>query len=453
MSSEVRHVTAARLLVVAALAAVAVLVAVVLVDGEDRMRYTLRFESAGQLVVDDDVQVGGRRVGAVTDIRLTDDNQAAVEIAVDEEIAPLREGTRAVIRATSLSGVANRYIALTPGPNNARALPEGAVLDTTDTTTIVDLDQLFDTLDADTRRSLRRVIRGFGTQYDGKGAQANAAAEYVNPALSTTRRLVDEINRDGQTLQRLLVEGARATAALAERREQLSQLVANANATAGAIAAENASLAEALRRLPATLRRSNSTFVNLRATLDDLDALVDASLPATRELEPFLRELRPLVERARPTIRDLRLAIRRPGADNDLVELVRRTPRLERVASPSLRNTTRALRRSTPVLAFARPYAPELTGWLRDFGQATANYDANGHYARIQPIVNLFRFTDDPDGGLLVPQDPNDRLAGLQTGYLRRCPGAAAQRPADGSAPFRDDGELDCDARLVVPGP
>jgi phospholipid/cholesterol/gamma-HCH transport system substrate-binding protein len=67
-------------------------------------------------------------------------------------------------------------------------------------------------------------------------------------------------------------------------------------------------------------------------------------------------------------------------------------------------------------------------------------------------MFNLFQYTENPAGGLLTPQDPNDRLAGLQTGVFKRCPGAASQIPADNSAPFRDNG-LDCDPRLVLPGP
>ena len=93
--------------------------------------------------------------------------------------------------------------------------------------------------------------------------------------------------------------------AVAERRDDLSGLVTNANETAGAIAAENVALSRALELLPTTLRRANTTFVNLRATLDDLDVLVAESKPATKDLAPFLRELRPLVRDARPTIRDL----------------------------------------------------------------------------------------------------------------------------------------------------
>jgi phospholipid/cholesterol/gamma-HCH transport system substrate-binding protein len=445
-------VTAARGVALGALAVAAVLVAVLLLGGEQRTAYKVRFQNAGQLVKDDDVQIGGRRVGTISDIKLTGDNQAEVDIAVDPEFAPLREGTRAVLRASSLSGIANRYIALTPGPNNAAALDEGAVLTTSDTTDIVDLDQLFNTLDPKARRSLQRVIKGSADQFEGKGDQANAAAKYFNPTLSTTRRLVNEINRDSGTLERFIVDGAKAMTALSERRAELTDLVSNANQAAEGIAVENAAFSETLARLPTTLRRGNSTFVNLRATLNDLDVLVEESKPATKRLAPLLRELRPLVARARPTIRDLRTAIRRPGANNDLVELTRKQPRLQQVASPALSNTTKAIRRSIPVLDFARPYAPDLVGWFRDFGQGSANYDANGHYARIQPMFNLFQFTENPSGGLLTPQDPNDRLAGLQTGFYKRCPGAAIQVPADRSAPFTDD-NLDCDQRLVPPGP
>ena len=40
------------------------------------------FQTAGQLVKDDDVQVGGRRIGSVRSIELTDDNLAAVKVEV-----------------------------------------------------------------------------------------------------------------------------------------------------------------------------------------------------------------------------------------------------------------------------------------------------------------------------------------------------------------------------------
>jgi phospholipid/cholesterol/gamma-HCH transport system substrate-binding protein len=447
-------VTAARGAALGALVLAVAVVAVLLLRGDGGTTYKLRFENAGQLVKDDDVQVGGRRIGSIRKISLTDNNQAEITISVTGDYAPLHDGTTAIIRATSLSGIANRYIALTPGPNSNRELSEGATLGTEKTTSIVDLDQLFNTFDPKTRASLQQFIQGNATWYDNRGVEANAATKYFNPALSASRRLVNELVANQQTLNTFLRNAARTTGALAERRDDLSGLVSNANATASAIAAENTSFNQALGLLPGTLRKANTTFVNLRATLDDLDVLVAESKPATKDLARFLRELRPLVHDARPTIADLRTLVHRNGAGNDLTDLLKKAPALERAAKPSFAHTIEALQKATPVIKFIRPYTPDLVGWLRDFGEGSANYDANGHFARIQPIFNAYSFTDNPAGGQLVPIPPAQRLAGLQTGQVRRCPGMASQAPADGSAPFRDsDGSLDCDPSLVLPGP
>jgi phospholipid/cholesterol/gamma-HCH transport system substrate-binding protein len=440
---------------VALVLAVAV-IASLLLRGSSSHEYTLYFQNAGQLVTDDDVQVGGRRIGSVRDITLSDDNQAKVLVVVEEPYAPLREGTTAVVRQTSLSGIANRYIALVPGPEGNRELSDGGTLQADRTTTPVDLDQLFNTFDARTRKDLQNVVQGFATQYDGKGRQANEAARYFSPALSSTRRLFDQLDADQGALTRFLVNTSKAMTALTERRDDLAGVVSNSNTVAAALAQENAALSDALGRLPATLRKANTTFVNLRSTLDDLDVLVDESKPATRELAPFFRELRPLVEEARPTVADLRTAIRRSGPDNDLVEATQKLPGLQRVASPAFANSTEALRKTQPVLEFGRPYAPDLVGWFKDFGQGASAYDANGHYARVQPIFNAFSFSDDAQGGTLTAVPPADRFRGLTYGTVRRCPGGAVNPPADGSAPFQDGSNLsaeDCDPTARLPGP
>jgi phospholipid/cholesterol/gamma-HCH transport system substrate-binding protein len=439
------------LLALAGLAVVVLIVAFAFLLGGDSHSYKLVFENAGQLVKGDDVQVGGRRIGSVESIKLTDDNQAAIDVKINGSFGPLHQGTIAGIRATSLSGIANRYIALTPGPNSARELPDGALLGAEKTTAPVDLDQLFDTFDDRTRKSLQQVVQGFATQYDGRGAQANDAARYFNPALSAGDRVFSELARDEDTFTDFVVKSSRVVTALAARRGDISNLVSNANRTTGAIAQESASLEQALAVLPATLRRGNTTFADLRATLGDLDELVAVSKPATKNLTPFLRQLRPLVAGARPTLRDLSRLVRRPGGANDLTDATLRVPHLQTVASPVLARSRTALQKTQPVLDFARPYTPELMGWIRDFGQGASNYDANGHFARIQPLVNLFSLA----GNVLNPVPTQSRLAGLQTGYVKRCPGTATQVPEDGSAPFTDGGLLgaeDCDPSLRLPG-
>ena len=81
----------------------------------------------------------------VDSIDLTDNNEAAIKVNMQE---PLREGTTALIRTTSLSGVANRYISLTPGPNNNPEIKPGSTISGEDTTSPVDIDQLVQHLPA-----------------------------------------------------------------------------------------------------------------------------------------------------------------------------------------------------------------------------------------------------------------------------------------------------------------
>lgn len=461
--------TVARAAALGALALALVVVAVILLSGGGGTQYTLRFETAGGLVPNNEVQVGGRAVGSIDDIKLTDNNQVQMKVTVNDEIAPLHEGTTATVRALSLSGVANRYIAINPGPNNAPKLKDGATLTTEKTTSLVSLDQLFDTLDPKTRAGLRNVIRGSATWYSGpdlNGRPAsqgfNAASRYFSPFLSTTDQLVQQLLLDQPALNRFVLDTSRVTSAIASRRTDLTALVGNANTALGAIASENDSLSQALTDLPTTLRKANSTFVNLRATLADLDVLVSASKPATKNLEPFLEALRPLVADAKPTVRDLRRLISEPGPANDAIDLLHRSPKLAAEANQAFPSTVKALQGSQEIVEFVRPYAPEAIMFLRDFGNTPATYDANGHYARIAPTFSAFKLTDTPGGQVLTQLPPALRPPAYQTGQTLRCPGSATQPRPDGSNPFLDDGRLtpgtggpgtDCNPATLPPGP
>jgi phospholipid/cholesterol/gamma-HCH transport system substrate-binding protein len=264
--------------------------------------------------------------------------------------------------------------------------------------------------------------------------QANAATKYFNPALSATRRLVNELVANQQTLNAFLRNAARTTNALAQRRGDLANLVTNANTTAAAIGDENVSLNQALRVLPDTLRKANTTFVNLRGTLDDLDKLVNVSKPNTKELAPFFRALRPVVHEAQPTIADLNELIRAPGPNNDLIELTSKQPRLAQLTASVFPRAIRALDRSDPVIEYARGYTPDLVGWITKFGESAAYYDANGHYARVMPVLSPTTF--DRPNNQLVGVAPLEHLNGFQSGSRPTCPGGATQPAPDGSSPW-----------------
>jgi phospholipid/cholesterol/gamma-HCH transport system substrate-binding protein len=446
-----------RLVAFGALVLAVVLVVGLLLGGGDGQTYRLEFENASQLVEGNEVRMGGHTIGSVEKIDLTADFQAEVTISVDE---PLHQGATVAVRSTSLSGIANRYVSVSDGPDNEDELEDNALLSGRSTTSAVDIDQLFDTFTPRTRQGLRDVIQGFGTLYAGRGEQANETYKYLAPGLQSTQRLLAELNRDSESFSRFLVEGGRVLGAIAERRDDLSNLISNANVALAAIARENAAFDRSLELLPGTLRQANSTFVNLRLALDDLDPLVATAKPATEDLAPFLRDLRPVTEKAVPVFRELRLALDQPGPADDLVDSLRALPPLERAARKARPTTLAALDDAQPVIEFARPYTPDLLGWLTKFGQVTAFYDAAGHYARVSS-ANLNMFELDETTNQLLPVPPEEQFDDLQFDQFTRCPGGATQ-PIAGSNPFTDNGRLlsggqppnpKCDPSEVPPGP
>jgi len=438
-----------RGVVVAVLVLVVLIVAYLVLGANSDQTYHLLFTDAGQLVKGDLVEVGGVSVGSITNIGLTSNNLAEITIKVKPPIAPLHQGTTAQIRSPSLSGVANRYIALSPGANNAPALSNDATLPTTATTGIVDLDQIFDTLDPATRKALQQVIDGSATYYAGASKSINEAIPYLSPALSSADHLLSELDLDQAAFTNFIVATSNTVTAIAARASQLSGLVQNADQTFGAIGAQNAALTAGLRQLPATLRQGTTTFVDLLPTLDALTQLTNASKPNTRTLAAFLQALAPLLKEAKGPVTNLGLAISRPGANNDLTDVALDIPALESQLAHTSPDTVASLQAATPVTTFMRPYTPDLVGFLRTFGETSANYDAAGHYARLSAVLADFGSAGD---NTLTPVNPMSGLANLQTGQTKRCPGAATAPPADGSAPYTVGGTLDCSPSEVPAG-
>ncbi len=127
------------------------------------------------------------------------------------------------------------------------------------------------------------------------------------------------------------------------------------------------------------------------------------------------------------------------------------------------------------MIEFARPYMPDLLGFLSKFAEVIAFYDANGHYARVSTAqANLFHYCEPGDTnpvcaggggpyttGELAPIPPSQQFDDLEFGIFTRCPGGATP-PIAGSNPFTDDGDLltggqapnpKCDPSQVPPGP
>jgi phospholipid/cholesterol/gamma-HCH transport system substrate-binding protein len=437
---------AARIAAVGSLVIAIVVVALLLFEGGSK--YTLRanFQDAGGLVGGNLVLIGPATVGTVQSVGLTPDGEAQVTMSLDSNAAPVPEGTIARVYENSLSGSANRYVVLEPGSASAPAIPSGGVIPEVDTRSFVSLDQLFDTFDPLTRAGLSNFIQGEAASIEGRAEAANRTLRYFAPALSSTSNLTAELTRAEPTFDALLVQGARAMQALASRSQQLTQLVSNGAAATGAIAKQSAALEHALSLFPSALTRSTTTFKGLDRTLDALDPLVAASKRGIRRLEPFSAQLRTLVNASIPTIGQLDALIRNPAGSGDLLSLVRATPALARIASSAFPHLIKEMNDSQNQLDTFREYTPDVVAALTNLGQTGGYFDANGHYARTQPVFDAFAV----DGfNRLETKPPSQRYDGLQVVH-GRCPGGAVQPTPDGSAPWAVPG---CNPASTPPGP
>lgn len=426
----------------AVVVAIVAVIVIVFFGGGSSYQVKAIFTNASQIVSGDLVQASGNAIGSVSNISLTPNGQAELTLSINNSAyMPLRQGTVATVRQASLSAVANRYVDLRLAPANARPIPSGGFLSTQYTNSAVDLDQLFNTFTPPTRKALQNVIQGSAREYAGSGSAAQAGWRYLNPAIAASSMLFAEINHDTAKFTQFLVKTGGLVSDIATRQADLSSLVSNLSQTTSALANQHTALGESVQRLPGFMTLADTTFTNLRTALNDLTPLVNDSKPVAPKLQKLLVQLKPLAQDSVPTVRDLSNIVSRPGANNDLTDLTKKSVPLAAAtvrkirADGALRNgafpeSVAALQGSTPELAFARPYAVDLTGWFEGYSHP-GTIDANGSSSRVAPVVGAFSF----DNGQMSAIPIVDRLLNLFSGtggkpalltfgYGDRCPGS-----------------------------
>ncbi len=422
-----------RISALAALALACLAVLVVLMRSSSTYVLHAQFYDAGQLVSGDLVTVGGHEVGTVGAIRLARNGLADIELDISQPtITPLRRSTVATIGQLSLTGVANRFVGLTPGAGPP--IPSGGTLPAAQTHGIVDLDVVLDSFTPSVRSELQRLLQAGAFTVSGSTPQAiNRAIQYLNPALSQTTALGSEVVSDRFALERLISSTAQITTTLAARPGDLSGAVANTAAALREVAAERSALQDAISRAPAVLRQTGSVLDDVRHTLQTADPAVRDLRPLAPQLATLLRRVEPAVSRAVPTIAGVQALV--PGARRALTEF----PAVERVATPAVRSLATALPPITPILAGLRPYMPDaISGFFNGVGGASGgSYDANGHYLKSELTVQggggslsgLLGLLGGVSGSL-------GPFNGGRTRLLAPCPGGGSPPTADGSTPW-----------------
>src|SRR4051794_35218734 len=126
--------------------------------------------SAAQLVVGNDVKIGGTRVGAVTSIKpkTLDNGQviAVLGLSLDKDAGPLPKDSTVIVRSRSALGL--KYLEITRG-RSGQAYADGDTMALAQAKTPVELDEFLNMFDAKTRAASQANLQGFGDAFAGRG--------------------------------------------------------------------------------------------------------------------------------------------------------------------------------------------------------------------------------------------------------------------------------------------
>lgn len=277
-----------------------------------RHHYTVGavFTTANNIRPGSPVRIAGVNVGKVVSVDHTvrGDQAATVKMRIDKKGLPIHRDAQFAIRPRIfLEG--NFFVDVKPGSPSAPVLRDGDTVPVNQTHAPVQLDQVLTSLQSATRADLQRLLRELSIGLSGPGARGfNRSIPSWKPAYEGSAIVNDALL--GQTPHDLsgYLRGAQRVAdALDRSPAQLRDLVTSFNATAGAFAAQDAALSQAVAELPRTLRVGRPALAALNAAFPPLRRLIRDLRPAVRSSGPTLDASLPLVRQARGLVQDAEL--------------------------------------------------------------------------------------------------------------------------------------------------
>ncbi|HEY5045745.1 MAG TPA: MlaD family protein [Solirubrobacteraceae bacterium] len=246
------------------------------------------FATAVNIAPKSPVRIAGVDVGKVSAVK-REGQTGLVSMEIESRGLPIHADATLKIRPRLfLEG--NWFVELQPGSPSARTLSSGATIPTTQTSDPVQLDQVLDALNTDTRANLQNFLAGYGDALTRKptpaenaeqdpdvrglnAAQALNKSYHRGPAALRGSAIVNQAvtGTEEHDLSQLVASIGKVTAALNVHEQDLSELIGNFNTFFRSFAVQSASLAATVALLPSTLRNADRAFVSL-----------DAAFPSTR---------------------------------------------------------------------------------------------------------------------------------------------------------------------------
>ncbi|GAB3310818.1 MCE family protein [Geodermatophilus aquaeductus] len=256
-----------------------------------QMRVTAWFDQAVGVYEGGDVRVLGIDVGAITAVVPTGD-RVRVDMLVDEDY-DIPADADAVVLAPSL--VSDRYVQFSPVYDGGPTMEDGAELDLSRTATPVELDAVYGALD-----ELSTALGPTGANEDGALADLLATGadnlegngDALNRTLTGFSQAVQTLSENREDLFGSVENLQTFTSALATVDTQVGQFNDNLAAVAEQLEGEREDLAAAVQLLSSALAEI-ATFVQTNTTLltTNVDRLADVTLTLVQQRQALAEVL------------------------------------------------------------------------------------------------------------------------------------------------------------------
>ncbi|HEY2478304.1 MAG TPA: MlaD family protein [Solirubrobacterales bacterium] len=257
------------------------------------------------------VDVSGIQIGKVASVEL-EDGHAVVGMEIEPKYMKLiHPDAQFLLRPKT--GLNDMIVEVEPGTGRGE-VEDGHVFPLSQTEPTVQLEALWNSLDADTRQYIQLLVAGGAQGIGGHGVQLGNALRRFEPFVEYSAKLNKAIAGRRTELAKVIHNFGELTTELGKHDAQIRRFVGSSEKALGNFANQQAAVEEAFEQFPETLKvaqeglaSSNEFSTVALPTLTKLIPQAQASTPAFKATERLFRETTaPIGDGIRPFSREIR---------------------------------------------------------------------------------------------------------------------------------------------------
>jgi ABC-type transporter Mla subunit MlaD len=186
------------------------------------MTLNVEFKNASGLLHSNDLRVAGVKAGQVTSVDVKK-KVALITIQVEPKFQPVYRNTHAVVRPKNLLG--ETYVEIDRGTPEAGKFHEGETVSLVNTLTPVQVDEVLNALDPDTRTKLGIVINALGAATAQRGNDLNLSAGDFRRIAADVAVTSTSLDQEKSNLDALITQLDLMQKTVADYHDQLAQVL------------------------------------------------------------------------------------------------------------------------------------------------------------------------------------------------------------------------------------